>query len=172
MPTEGLIVQADSQDRGPKGRRGALQPSPFCLGRFLQIRYRGREDNKLLSSGFRNVYKGLLFSCLLGHNKNAIMIQQANLSGSEPGNGCPGSTDTKMRGNKGSPLPPELPSPVPPPHLREGAATFHSIPRGWAAMFSRQLLKWLPECLAPKHACLFLLKKSISCLANKNCGNK
>ena len=53
-----------------------------------------------------------------------------------------------------------------------GAATFHSISRGWAAVFSRQLLKWLPECLAPKRACLFLFKKSVSCLANKNCGNK
>ena len=140
MPTGGLVAQADSQDRGLKGQRGALQPSPFCFGRFLQIRYRGREDNKLLSSGFRNVYKGLLFSCLLGHNKNAIMVQQANLSGSEPGNGCPGSMDTKMRGNKGSPLPPELPSPVPPPHLWEGLQLSTASPRGWAAVFSRQLL--------------------------------
>ena len=140
MPTGGLVAQADSQDWGLKGQRGALQPSPFCFGRFLQIRYRGREDNKLLSSGFRNVYKGLLFSCLLGHNKNAIMVQQANLSGSEPGNRCPGSMDTKMRAKKGSPLPPELPSPIPPPHLWEGLQLSTASPRGWAAVFSRQLL--------------------------------
>lgn len=86
MPTGGLVAQAESQGQAVKGQRGALQPSAFCFGRFLQIRYRGRQDSKLLSSGFRKVYKGLLFSCLLGHNKNVIMVQQANLSGSEPEN--------------------------------------------------------------------------------------
>lgn len=157
MPTGGLIAQADSQDQGVKGRRGALQPSPFCLGRFLQIRYGGREDNKLLSSGFRNVYKGLLFSCLLGHNKNAIMIQQANLSGSEPGNGCPGSMDTKMRGNKGSPLPPELPL-LSLPRIFGRGCNFPPHPQGLGCYVFQTAPKWLPECLAPKHACLFLPK--------------
>ena len=109
MPTGGLLPKQSPRVRRRKDREEPCSPLPFVLEGFY--RYRGRQDSKLLSSGFRNVYKGLLFSCLLGHNKKVIMVQQANLSG---------SMDTKMRGNKGSPLPPELPSPVLPCIFRRG----------------------------------------------------
>lgn len=62
------------------------------------------------------------------------------------------------------------------PHPQQGLRlpTGPNISRCWAAVFPRQLPKWLhlkPECLAPQHSSLFLMK-SISRLTNKDYGSK
>lgn len=82
----------------------------------------------------------------------------------------------KMAGTRGISPCARASHPYPWPHLQQGLQLLPgpNISRCWAAVFPRQPPKWphlKPECLAPKHSCLFLMK-SISCLTNKDYENK